>query len=428
MTNCVYVLIITISDEQFCYMPIEVLMPALSPTMTKGKLVKWCKNLGDKIEIGDVIAEVETDKATMEVEAFEDGKIGEILVQAGTADVAVNSVIALILSEGETEKDLKNYSSKSQLINELSSDKKQAKEENSLKAPTVEKDNLSEEISISNDQRVKASPLAKSIAKNEGVSLSEIQVGSGPYGRIIKEDVLNFINKPGIKTSAKIQDQYSEISTMRNVIAKRLVESKQTIPHFYLTVDCNLNKITSIRKQINTDAKITINDFIIKATACALHDFPDVNSSWLGDKIQHYGGIDVAVAVSLDEGLITPIISNADSKPIKLVSTEMKSLAKRAKEGKLSSHEYQGGSITISNLGMFGIREFIAIINPPQSSILAVGVAEPRAIVNDGELEVANMMTMTLSVDHRVVDGSLGAQFLNKIKYYVEHPLDLLIS
>ncbi|MBQ4875398.1 MAG: 2-oxo acid dehydrogenase subunit E2 [Rickettsiaceae bacterium H1] len=399
-------------------MPIEVLMPALSPTMTKGKLVKWLVKVGDSIEIGTVIAEVETDKATMEVEAFEEGKIGKILVKADTNDVAVNSPIAIILLEGETESDLTNISSK----------KEETKVE---KEEKIEKEVTSEEKK--KDERIKASPLAKNIAKEKNIDLAQIKVGSGPYGRIVKEDVLNFVNNNELfipdKVVEKVKSSYLEVSTMRSVIAKRLIESKQEIPHFYLSVDCNLNNLISLKKEINTeDTKITINDFIIKAMALALEKFPEVNSSWLGNKIERYGSVDVAVAVSLDEGLITPIVKNANKKALKVISSEIKSLAKKAKRGSLSSEEYLGGSITVSNLGMFGIKNFAAIINPPQSGILAVGAAEEKAVINQGEVIAATIMSMTLSVDHRVVDGALGAQFLNKIKHYLEYPVNILIS
>lgn len=401
-------------------MPIEVLMPALSPTMKKGKLIKWCVNVGDSVEIGQTIAEVETDKATMEVEAFEDGKIGSILIKEGTADVSVNSPIAIILLDGENIDDIKK---------EMLTEQKIPNKETST---TDTKNGFAEE-----QKRIKASPLAKHIAKINNIAIAEIKIGSGPYGRIIKQDVLNSIKnsvdvEKNIKQTGEIdnktaQPSYSELSTMRSVIAKRLVESKQKIPHFYLTIDCNLDRLLTLKEQLaDNDIKITINDFVIKATACALQQFPEINSSWDENRIQHYNSVDVAIAVSLEDGLITPIIRKADTKSLQMISSEVKALAIQAKAGTLSRQQYQGGGITISNLGMFKIKEFVAIINPPQSSILAIGVSEERVTPYKGEIKISTMMTMNLSVDHRVIDGASGAQFFNKIKYYLENPLKLL--
>ena len=405
-------------------MPVQVLMPALSPTMTNGKVLKWNVNVGDDIEIGKIIAEVETDKTVMDLEAFEDGRIGKILVEAGTENVAVNSPIAIILFDGETEDDLNRLLSDSKIeeAQEELGEKEKILEDQEIDLPSEEIVNDIE------DYRVKASPVAKSIAKNNKISLNQIKIGTGPYGRVVKKDVLEFIANSN--STVEMHNTHSEVSTIRSIIAERLVKSKQGVPHFYLTVECNLDKMIFLRKEINIqDIKITINDFIIKATGLALNDFPSVNSSWSGGgKIQHYDSVDVAVAVSLDDGLITPIVKNVDTKQLKVVSSEIKSLIIKAKNGTLSTDEYQGGGITISNLGMFGIKDFISIINPPQSSILAVGTTEERAIVHNGEIKIATMMTMTLSVDHRVIDGAVGAQFLNKIKYYLENPLRILLS
>ncbi len=405
-------------------MPIQVLMPSLSPTMTKGKLIKWCVSVGDHVESGTVVAEVETDKATMEVEAFDEGTVGALLVEAGTMDVAVNSCIAVILLEGENESDIKECIT---VQNSNVIDTKPLIEEKN-----EEPENTAPQINTAeNEIRLKASPLARKIAKDKNIDLQQIKIGSGPYGRIIKNDVLNFAttNKQAVASFSPSKSSFTDVSTMRGVIADRLVQSKRDIPHFYLTVDCKLDQLISIRKEINnsSDAKVTINDFIVKSVGVALKDFPQVNSSWKGDKIENYSGVDVAIAVSLDDGLITPIIRNAENKSLLELSQETKSLVKKAKEGSLSSDEYQGGGITISNLGMFKIREFVAIINPPQSSILAVGAAEERAIVCNHEVKVATMLTLTLSVDHRVVDGALGAQFLNKVKFYLENPLSMLV-
>jgi len=418
-------------------MPIEILMPALSPTMKEGNLAKWVKKEGDKIKAGEVIAEIETDKATMEVEAVDEGILGKILVNEGTENVAVNSCIALILEDGEDKKSLENYASKA-ASNEVAAPKaEEKKEEKTVAHAPAPQQNQS---SASFSSYVKASPLAKRIAKDEGVALSQIN-GSGPHGRIIKEDVLGFINSGG---SAKgvvrrnPQETYAvKNNNMRKVIAKRLLESKQTVPHFYLSCEFNISKLQELRSALNEVAphdengnptyKISVNDLIIKAVAMSLKKVPEANSSWTDDAVLIYNNIDISMAVAIDGGLITPIIKNADQKTIQTISTETKQLAKKARDGKLQPEEFQGGSFSISNLGMFGIDNFSAIVNPPQSCILAVARAVDKPIVDHGQIKIASMMNVTLSSDHRSVDGSVGAEFLKALRRYIEHPILMVV-
>ena len=418
-------------------MPIEILMPALSPTMKEGNLAKWVKKEGDKIKAGEVIAEIETDKATMEVEAVDEGILGKILVNEGTENVAVNSCIALILEDGEDKKALENYASKAAPTEVAAPKAEEKKEEKTVaNAPAAQQNQLSASFS----SHVKASPLAKRIAKDEGVALSQIN-GSGPHGRIIKEDVLGFINSGG---SAKglvrrnPQETYAvKNNNMRKVIAKRLLESKQTVPHFYLSCEFNISKLQELRSALNEVAphdengnpayKISVNDLIIKAVAMSLKKVPEANSSWTDDAVLIYNNIDISMAVAIDGGLITPIIKNADQKTIQAISTETKQLAKKARDGKLQPEEFQGGSFSISNLGMFGIDNFSAIVNPPQSCILAVARAVDKPIVDHGQIKIASMMNVTLSSDHRSVDGSVGAEFLKALRSYIEHPILMVI-
>lgn len=420
-------------------MPIEILMPALSPTMTEGKLAKWVKSVGDFVASGDVIAEIETDKATMEVEAVEEGTLGKILVPEGSEGIKVNSLIALLLEEGEDKSRLENYEKKGslQMASPAVSSEPKTKPEEPPKMTQVQS-------SSQMQTRIIASPLAKRIALDKKIDLSKI-TGSGPRGRIVKADVLNapaninvgavpaslsrpVSSGPSPKTLADALGMpYEEVpnSAVRKIIAQRLTESKQTIPHFYLTVDCELDHLLSIRKEINahSDAyKISVNDFIIKAVARALKDVPDANASWVDEAILRYKRVDVSVAVATPAGLVTPIIKSADEKSLSQISTEMKDLATRARDNKLKPQEFQGGGFTISNLGMYGIKEFSAIINPSQSCILAIGAGEERVVVKKGQMVIANIMTCTLSVDHRSVDGAVGAQFLQAFKKYVENP------
>jgi pyruvate dehydrogenase E2 component (dihydrolipoamide acetyltransferase) len=417
-------------------MPIEILMPALSPTMKEGNLAKWVKKEGDKIKAGEVIAEIETDKATMEVEAVDEGTLGKILIAEGTENVAVNSCIALILNDGEDKKSLENYvsanaSKKVEEVKKVEEIKSTPIVDNSVSATQNSTKNSSIDTSI-----VKASPLAKRIAKEEGVVLSQI-AGSGPHGRIIKDDVLGFVKNGGSRQGVvhrNPQEFYAvKNNNVRKVIAKRLLESKQTVPHFYLSCEFKIDKLNELRSALNEVAeldesgnpsyKISVNDLIIKATAMALKKVPEANSSWSDEAILIYNNIDISMAVAIDGGLITPIIKNADQKSIQDISKESKQLAKKAREGKLAPEEFQGGTFSISNLGMFGIDNFSAIVNPPQSCILAVARAVEKPIVEHGQIKIGHMMNVTLSCDHRVVDGAIGAEFLKALRRYIEHPI-----
>ncbi|MGL9779107.1 MAG: pyruvate dehydrogenase complex dihydrolipoamide acetyltransferase [Wolbachia sp.] len=431
-------------------MPIEILMPALSPTMSKtgGKIVKWHKKEQDKVEVGDVIAEIETDKAIMEFESVDEGVLAKILVTEGTSGVPVNQLIALMLEEGEDSSVLNNYTSTS--INSAvkkevtkSAVDNQKSEHQDLNGKPTSHSSVSfqrvtrrkEPVSATQmtegyaEGRIKISPLAKKIAQNEGVNVQQLK-GTGPYGRIIKADVLEFLGS-GIRTESPEKDTIVEVSNMRQVIAQRLTESKQNVPHFYLTVDCQVDKLISLKNEISSadeNNKVTINDLIIKAAAFSMKKFPDINSSWIDNKILRYSNIDISIAVALEDGLITPIVKNADKKGILSISKEVKDLVSRARSGKLKPEEFQGGGFTISNLGMFGIKAFSAIINPPQSCIMAVGASKKQPIVMNEKIEIAEIMTVTLSVDHRAVDGALGAKFLNAFKHYIESPLVMFIE
>jgi pyruvate dehydrogenase E2 component (dihydrolipoamide acetyltransferase) len=410
-------------------MPIEILMPALSPTMTHGNLSKWRKNEGDKIKSGDVLAEIETDKATMEVEAVDEGVLGKIIVPEGSCDVKVNSIIALILEDGESADAIKNYSAQ-EVQQDLVLPQAQAATVLVEDSKTVRKEEKSEE-------RIFASPLAKKIAKQKNINLSQVN-GSGPRGRIVKDDLNNIKSSNRKSTSFERDSKDFEVitlSNMRKVIASRLVESKQTIPHFYLSVECNMDSLLAFRRDINdhlaeqgNSDKISVNDLIIKASAMALRDVPDANASWADTAIHRYNNIDISVAVAIDGGLITPIIKNADFKTVIQISKEMKDLAKRARTTGLAPHEFQGGGFSISNLGMYGIKKFEAIISPPQSCILAIGETTQRPIVKESNIVVANMLDLSLSCDHRVVDGAIGAQFLGALKKYIEKPVLMLIE
>ncbi len=435
-------------------MPIKILMPALSPTMTEGNLAKWLKNEGDTIKSGDVIAEIETDKATMEVEAVDEGTLGKILVPGGTEGVKVNEPIALLLEEGEDKSALEgDGATASPKVNGEAKPAPEAKTAPEAKAaPTPPAPQPAPAAAPSGGgERISASPLAKRMAAQAGLDLSAI-TGSGPHGRIVKTDIEAALQSPRpaaapeAKQAAAAQAPsptaqpapppsaaYEEIplSNMRKVIARRLTEAKQTIPHFYLTLDCELDALLAMRAQLNgrdgADYKLSVNDFIIKAVALAMRKVPGVNASWGGDKLYQYHDIDVSVAVAIDGGLITPIVRKADQKGLSTISSEMKDLAGRAKEGKLKPEEFQGGGFSISNLGMFGIKDFLAVINPPQACILAVGAGEKRPVVKSDEIKIATVMSVSLSTDHRVVDGALGAQFLQEFKKLVEDPLALLL-
>lgn len=404
-------------------MPIEILMPALSPTMTEGNLAKWLKKEGDKIKPGDVLAEIETDKATMEVESIDEGILGKILVEGGTRNVPVNQLIALILEEDEKLEVIASYIPKAA-----------PRQAASAVAPTIAIAAKVEVCDISNETRVKASPLAKRIAENEKIDLSKV-IGSGPYGRIVKDDVLN--NKKQSKPiSAPVFGRSLEEhiaipnSNIRRVIAKRLLESKQTVPHFYLSLECNIDKLLKVRSEMNENSesyKLSINDFVIKAVAMALAEVPEANASWTDDAIIQYNNVDISVAVAIDGGLITPIIHNADQKSISAISNQMKALAKKARENSLKPEEFQGGGFSISNLGMFGIKQFNAIVNPPQACILAVGASNKRPVVINDEITIATIMDVSLSCDHRVVDGTVGAKFMAAFKKFIENPVKMFV-
>ncbi|ASX27675.1 pyruvate dehydrogenase complex dihydrolipoamide acetyltransferase [Rickettsia sp. MEAM1 (Bemisia tabaci)] len=415
-------------------MPIKLLMPALSPTMTEGNLARWLKKEGDKINPGEVIAEIETDKATMEVEAVDEGTLAKIIIPQGSQNVPVNSLIAVLIEEGEESSEIEEFIAK----NNSNSPKK---EEISKPAETIAPQNVKEEniatASNQNNIKVFASPLAKRLAKIQNVRLEEIK-GSGPHGRIIKQDVLS--HKGGLKAlSNKIVSRNPEEyrlapnNNIRKIIAKRLLESKQTVPHFYLSIECNVDKLLDIREDINKSfgddksAKISVNDFIILAVAKALQEVPNANASWGDDAIRYYNNVDISVAVAIENGLVTPIIRNADQKNIVELSSEMKGLIKKARENKLTPEEFQGGGFTISNLGMYGIKNFNAIINPPQSCIMGVGSSSKRAIVKNDQISIATIMDVTLSADHRVVDGAVGAEFLSAFKKFIESPALLLL-
>ena len=421
-------------------MPIEILMPALSPTMTEGNLANWLKKEGDKVNAGDIIAEIETDKATMEVEAVDEGTLGKILVAAGTEGVPVNAPIALILEDGEDKKALDSYKP-AKATETKAKDEVSEKEEKEAEAPSANTSQAVQNNSANDSSdRIKASPLAKRLAKENNISLEFIGSGSGPRGRIVKDDVLNFANS-GANTGQirRNSQEYREVKNdnMRKVIAKRLLESKQQVPHFYLSCDLVIDNLLELRALINQEAnvvdgkaeyKISVNDLLIKSCAMALKKVPQANSSWTNEAILLYNNIDISVAVAIDGGLITPIVKNADQKSIVTISGEMKELAKKAKAGKLQPEEFQGGGFSISNLGMYGIDSFSAIVNPPQSCILAIGAGKKKPIVNArDQIEVANVMTVNLSCDHRSVDGAIGALFLSALKKYVENPALMFI-
>ncbi len=428
-------------------MPIEILMPALSPTMTEGTLAKWLKKEGDDVSSGDVIAEIETDKATMEVEAVDEGKLGKILISEGTENVPVNELIALLLDEGEDASELEGYSASTAAAPAAEEKKEEAPAASAPAAsPAPATNGHTAPAAASSGERVFASPLAKRIASQEGIDIGAIS-GTGPHGRVIKADVedalANGVGSVGGAQTAAISFgrnpvEYTEIpnSGMRKTIAKRLQESKQTVPHFYLTIDCEMDALLAARKRINDAApkaddkpayKVSVNDLVVKAVAMGLREVPAANASWTDNAIQQYNNVDVSVAVAMEGGLITPIVQNADQKPLSVMSNELKDLIKRARSGKLQPSEYQGGGFSVSNLGMYGIKHFGAIINPPQGCILAVGASEEKVVSRGGEFKAVTVMNVTLSCDHRVVDGAVGAEFLAAFKRYIEDPVMMLV-
>ena len=429
-------------------MPIEILMPALSPTMEEGTLAKWLVKEGDTVQSGDVIAEIETDKATMEFEAVDEGTIGKVLIAEGTGHVAVNTPIAILLEDGETADDLGATPVATAPVAQATAGAEAVSEGHPDKpapqAPVTEK-----------GDRIFATPLARRIAADKGLDLAQID-GSGPRGRITKADVLNSTGAakpapqetpsapaprpmaPSVSSDA-IAKIYADRETvevpldnMRRTIADRLTEAKQTVPHFYLRRSVEIDTLLAARSKLNAklaarDIKLSVNDFIIKACAMALQEVPDANAIWAGDRILRLKPSDVAVAVAIEGGLFTPVLRDAETQSLSALSTQMKDLAKRARDKRLAPHEYQGGSFAISNLGMFGIENFDAVINPPHGAILAVGAGTKQPVVRDtGAIEVATVMSMTLSVDHRVIDGALGAQLLAAICDNLENPVAML--
>ena len=420
-------------------MPINIQMPALSPTMEEGTLAKWLVKEGDTVESGDVMAEIETDKATMEFEAVDEGIIGKILVPEGSAGVKVNEIIAILLDDGEdvSNIEVQEPENKQGIIETINTVENK---------PSIKLENSNKSL---NKERVFATPLARRIAKSNNLELTNIK-GTGPYGRIVKADVesnnISYLEKPATlsmtssTTTETIKDIYKDrhfteiaLDGMRTVIANRLTEAKQTIPHFYLRRSVSLDKLLMIRAEMNDGLadkgiKISVNDFIIKASSLALQDIPQANVVWAHDRILQMKSSDVAVAVSVEGGLYTPVLFDSENKSISSLSSEIKALASKARDKKLSPSEYQGGSFAISNLGMMGVENFDAVINPPHGSILAVGAGTKKPIVmEDGSISVATIMSMTLSVDHRAIDGALGAEFLARIAHYLENPLNMLV-
>ena len=427
-------------------MSVNILMPALSPTMEEGTLAKWLVKEGDRIQSGDLIAEIETDKATMEFEAVDEGIIGKILISEGSEGVKVNSPIAVILDEGEELE-----------ANEEADQTLPAEPKNQKNAPegVIETKKASNNVIQTSHTRIFATPLARRLAKEKGVDLDSI-TGSGPHGRIVKNDILdvnptNFDDnqeslegstlRTGVKqvSSSSIMDLYSDrefkeipLSSMRRTVATRLTEAKQNVPHFYLRKEIVIDELLRARARINAHLaeksnKLSINDFIIKACALALQTVPMANAIWAEDKILQLKSSDIAVAVSVEDGLFTPVIRDADVKSLSNLSKEMKELAEKARSKKLMPNEYQGGSFSISNLGMFGVDNFDAVINPPHGAILAVGRGVKKPVVTENEtITVANVMSLTLSADHRVIDGALGAELLQSISKYLEDPVLML--
>jgi len=463
-------------------MPINITMPALSPTMEEGNLSKWLVKEGDKVSPGDVIAEIETDKATMEVEAVDEGTVAKLVVPAGTEGVKVNALIAVLAAEGEDAgaaaksgggaAPAKSEAPKADAPKAEAPKAEAPKAEAPKAEPAAAAAPKAEPAPVANGhatgERTFASPLARRIAKEAGVDVSAV-TGTGPHGRVVKADVDAAIAGGGAKAApaakapagapaaaapavkAMSDDQVLKLfepgsyelvphDNMRKTIARRLVEAKSTIPHFYLTLDCELDALLALRTQINAAApmkktdkgeapayKLSVNDMVIKAMAMALMAVPDANASWTESAMVKHKHADVGVAVSIPGGLITPIIRHADEKTLSTISNEMKDLASRARSRKLKPEEYQGGTTAVSNLGMFGIKDFAAVINPPHATILAVGAGEERAVVKNGQIKIATVMSVTLSTDHRAVDGALGAELLVAFKRLIENPMGMLV-
>jgi pyruvate dehydrogenase E2 component (dihydrolipoamide acetyltransferase) len=451
-------------------MPIEILMPALSPTMTEGNLAKWLKKEGDEVHSGDVLAEIETDKATMEYEAIEDGTLAKIVVPEGTNDVPVNQLIAVLASEGEDVKAAAAAAAKASSATEATPKPAQPTVPSSGKEtkapppptappqppPSAQRRDGGEAVRTNGQGvgpsvaptvgRIFSSPLARRLAKEAGIDIGRVQ-GSGPHGRVIARDVAAAREGRGLRAPAAAPAAASAPmiapamtdphDAMRRTIAARLTASAQTIPHFYLTIDCDIGKLLEAREEINATApkdkdgkpayKLSVNDFVIKALALALQRIPDANVSWTEAGMLKHKHSDIGVAVAMPNGLITPIIRNAESKSLSVISNEMRELASRARARKLKPQEYQGGTTAVSNLGMYGIKDFTAVINPPHASILAVGTGEERAVVRNGKIEAAHMMSVTMSCDHRAVDGALGAELIGAFKSLIENPVMMLV-
>lgn len=424
-------------------MPISILMPALSPTMEEGTLAKWLVKEGDEVRAGDLLAEIETDKATMEMEAVDEGVIGKLMVAEGTEGVPVNEPIAVLLEEGE-ELGAEPIAAPQAPKPRAEAPAPAAAEVTPTPSPAKAS---APQSSARTDNRVFASPLARRIAADKGIDLSTL-TGSGPRGRIVKADVEGAKATPARKGEAPSatampaldvraffeEGSYEEVplDSMRRTIARRLTQSKQDIPHFYLSVDCQLDELLKVRKHLNTEAgdsgvKLSVNDFVVRAAALALKKVPDANVSFAGDALLKHNSADVGIAVAIKGGLITPIIRAAETKGLAAISAEAKSLAARAREKKLKPVEFEGGSFSVSNLGMYGVKNFTAVINPPQAAILAVGAGEARPVIVDGEVKAATVMTVTLSCDHRAIDGALGAELLAEFKKLIEYPPAMLL-
>ncbi|AEV92290.1 Pyruvate dehydrogenase complex dihydrolipoamide acetyltransferase [Rickettsia slovaca 13-B] len=406
-------------------------MPALSPTMTEGNLARWLKKEGDKVNPGEVIAEIETDKATMEVEAVDEGILAKIVIPQNSQNVPVNSLIAVLSEEGEEKTDIDAFIAKNNSVSPS------PKTDANLPKPHENIANVEEQVTVikHDASKIFASPLAKRLAKMRNIRFESVK-GSGPHGRIVKQDILSYTPSTAHnKIVSRNPEEYRLVpnNNIRKIIAKRLLESKQTVPHFYLSIECNVDKLLDIREDINKSfsedksTRISINDFIILAVAKALQEVPNANASWGEDAIRYYNNVDISVAVAIEDGLVTPIVKNANQKNILELSREMKALIKKAKDNKLTPEEFQGGGFTISNLGMYGIKNFNAIINPPQSCIMGVGASAKRAIVKNDQITIATIMDVTLSADHRVVDGAVGAEFLAAFKKFIESPVLMLI-
>ncbi|CAN7416801.1 pyruvate dehydrogenase complex dihydrolipoamide acetyltransferase [Pararhizobium sp. LjRoot235] len=445
-------------------MPINITMPALSPTMEEGNLAKWLVKEGDKVSSGDVIAEIETDKATMEVEAVDEGTVAKLVVPAGTEGVKVNAVIAVLAAEGEDVSVAASGNGAAAPAAKAEAPKAEAPPA-AKAAPAAAPAPVAAQLpaAASSDNRTFASPLARRLAKEAGIDVSAIS-GTGPRGRVVKKDVETAVAGGGLKPAAAaaapaaapgaaplakgpsdeaVLKNFAEGSYelvphdgMRKTIAKRLQESKQTIPHFYVSVDCELDALLALRAQLNASApekdgkpvyKLSVNDMVIKAIALALRDVPEANVSWTEANMVKHKHADVGVAVSIPGGLITPIIRSAETKSLSAISNEMKDLGARAKSRKLKPEEYQGGTTAVSNMGMMGVKNFSAVVNPPHATILAVGAGEERVVVKKGQMVIANVMTVTLSTDHRAVDGALGAELLGAFRRYIENPMGMLV-